>query len=225
MPSIRVWSGLIVLVLVSLLGDRLCRFAVSGGDQERLLGLGGEAVGRLPETFGRWRMLASEPLTPDILAILRCRDHQNRVYANEETGERVSLILLVGMPGPMVAHTPETCYSSAAFDVVEPARPEEIRGTGDNADTFDRVLFRSRSVAAQLQRVYYAWHGPDGRWQAPKNPRFTLGGIPVLYKLQLAASGDADSADFAKGADPKNDPIRRFLDDLLPVLDPLVVIR
>lgn len=221
MPSARVWSGLIVLVLVSVLGSYWCRNAASaGGNQERLLQLAGEAVHRLPDAFGPWRSVSSDPLTADVLAMLQCRDHESRSYANTETGERVSLILLAGKAGPMVSHTPEVCYESAAFEVVAPARPEEIRQSGQTSDVFDRVIFRSNSVAGEMQAVHYAWRRAEGSWQAPRNPRMTLGGAPILYKLQLATVAELE-------ADEERTPTvgQRFLEELLPALDPLLSVR
>lgn len=229
-PSPRVWSGLLLLALASFAGDRLCRSAApTAAEQGRLLQLGGAAVHRLPESFGLWRQVSNDPLDADTLAILQCDDHENRVYANSETGERVALTLLVGKAGPMVAHTPEVCYSSAAFDVVETAKPREIRTTGPAPDTFDRIVFRSNSVAGEKQTVYYAWRRAVGAWEAPKDPRLTLGGAPVLYKLQLASTGGDSAAetDSETGTDSENgsEVCRRFLDDLLPVLDEPLTIR
>lgn len=222
MPSPRVWIGLVVLAVVSFVGDRLCRSMASGASQEEQLRVVSAAVAQLPESFGKWRTVESEPLSERTLEMLQCRAHQSRVYVDDETGERVSLILLAGVTGPLVAHTPEICYSSSTFEIVERSRPEEIRGTGDRADTFDRVLFQSKGLAGQNQEVYYAWLPPGGHWQAPKNPRWALVGTPVLYKIQLATTVSSERAEpdnSAEDAGPAASAGRRFLDDLLPVLD------
>jgi hypothetical protein len=69
-------------------------------------------------------------------------------------------------------------------------------------------------VAGRQQRVYYAWRRFDGPWQAPDDPRWTLGGQPMLYKLQLACDALP-----APGESSDSDAVHRFLTDLLPVLD------
>jgi hypothetical protein len=162
-------------------------------------------------------MEKSEPLSENVLQILGCRAHQSRTYVDDLTGEQVALTLLAGAAGPLVAHTPDVCYPSTDFDVAEPVGSEVLRGTGARADTFDRATFRSRSVDARRQRVYYAWRKFDGPWQVPPNPRLALGGQPMLYKLQLAGDAPADP-----GVSSPSDPARRFLTDLLPVLDEML---
>jgi hypothetical protein len=214
MSKFRLLLPVVLLVAVSLLGAYLCRTLAGGGDSERLLQLAGENVSRLPETIGAWRMEKSDPLSENVMQILGCRAQQSRVYADDQTGDQVALTLLVGDAGPLVAHTPDVCYSSTDFEIAEPAGAEVIRGSGARADTFDRATFRSRSLDGRKQRVYYAWRKFDGPWQVPPNPRLALGGQPMLYKLQLA--GEAQET---AGNSPQSDPVRRFLADLLPVLD------
>lgn len=222
MRSSRSWVGLIVLAVVSIAGDRLCRSMVSGGNQEQMLTVAGEAVDKLPESIGAWRAVESPDLPESALAMLQCRAHKSRVYVNDETGERVSMILLVGVPGPLVAHTPEICYGSSAFEIIGGTEPEVVRGTGDQADTLNRVRFQSKTLGGENQQVYYGWRPPAGRWKAPKNPRLDLTGWPLLYKIQLATVDGASSENRADRAEPKESVNRRFLEVLLPVLDSLL---
>jgi hypothetical protein len=221
MSSTRIWMGLVVLAIISFVGDSLCRSAASGTNQEEKLRLATAAVTQLPESFGRWRTVESQPLPDRVLQMLQCSTHQSRVYVDEETGDKASLILLVGAAGPLVSHTPEVCYSSAAFDVVQTAKPEEVRGTGDNADAFDRVVFRSRGLGGEIQEVYYAWRSPNGHWEAPRNPRLALAGSPLLYKIQLSTTYDSKENDASEGSSATTAG-RRFLADLLPALDSLL---
>jgi len=220
MRKSRLLFPVVLLVATSLLGEYLCRTLASSSDADRLLQVAGDNLSRLPETIGTWRMEKSEPLSEDVLQILGCRAQQSRTYADDLTGEQVALTLLAGAAGPLVAHTPDVCYPSTDFEIAEAAASEVIRGSGARADTFDRATFRSRSVDARRQRVYFAWRKFDGPWQVPPNPRMALGGQPMLYKLQLA--GDAPSE---PGTSPQSDPARRFLSELLPVLDDVVGAR
>jgi hypothetical protein len=218
MPASRVWSSLVVLTVVSLFGEIACRTLARGGDQERLLQLASEGVSKLPANIGPWRMLKSEPMDDAALSMLKCRAHQSRVYADDQTGDAISLVLLAGVSGPIVAHTPESCYSSTDFEVVESAKSEVIRQTGDRADTFGNIAFRSKSLTAQRQEVYYAWRRHDGPWEAPQSPRLALGGQPMLYKLQLAIACPSTSSDKSYA----DDAMHRFLNDLLPTLDDIL---
>lgn len=215
--SSRIWRGLAALVVVSFAGNAICQAISSGGDREQKLRLGAEAIGRLPESFGTWRMAESQPLDEAARAMLQCRGDTSRVYTDAETGESVSLVLLAGPAGPLVAHTPEVCYSSTSFDVLESAHPESVRKTDRSVDEFNRVLFRESTVAGRRHRVYYAWRPFSGSWTAPNRPRLALGGQPMLYKLQIGAVEGMNSVLAGEGT--QNDVGRRFLSDLLPILD------
>lgn len=218
----RTSIGLAALVAVSLTGDAVCKRLAGGGDAERLMGIAVDAVGRLPDQFGPWHAVESEPLSEAVVRMLECRAHQNRLYRNDDTGETASLILLAGPPGPLLAHTPEVCYSSSSFDVVEPARPEKFRVVGERTDELHHALFRSLGVSGELQVVYYGWRKPEGRWQAPKDPRLALGGGPLLYKLQVATAISADALESSHSGSKEPDAGHRLLIDLLPHLDPLL---
>jgi len=212
----RTWIAIAALAGVSLVGDFICRSQANSSGRDKLLDVAGERVHLLPARIGNWRVSESKPLDDEVLRMLRCRAHESRTYVDDQTGESVSLVLLTGTAGPLLAHTPEVCYSSVDFDTEEPAHPEIIRGAGDSADQFYQVMFRTRKkIAGDRQRVYYGWRKPQGTWQAPRNPRLTLGGQPMLYKLQLAVEVAAGLPKDQSAADPA----RRFLDDLLPVLD------
>ena len=214
MSTSRLILPVVILVAMSLLGECLCRTLAGGADSERLLQIASVNVSRLPETIGAWHKLKSDPLSDNVLRILGCRAQQSCVYADDLTGDQVTLTLLAGSAGPLVAHTPEVCYSSIDVDIAEPAGAIAIRGTGEKADTFDRVIFRSKTVEGRKQQVYYAWRKFDGPWQAPRSPRLALGGQAMLYKLQLAGEAPEKS-----GNSPESESVRRLLDDLLPVLD------
>src|SRR5579863_8330151 len=130
----RTWFAILSLVVVSLLGDLLCRTLAGSVDRGKLLDAAAERVNRLPPQIGHWRMTKSEPLGENVLRELHCRTYEQRMYADDETGEMVSVLLLVGAAGPMVAHTPERCYSSIDFEIVEPAHAVTVRGAADDAD-------------------------------------------------------------------------------------------
>jgi len=214
----RTLVPLAVLTAVTLAGDLACRSFARGGNPERLLGQAAENLAHLPRQIGPWRAAKTAPLSDNVLEMLDCRAHESCTFIDDKTGEEVGLTLLAGTAGPMVAHTPEVCYESSSFEIAEATQSESIRGTGDRADTFDRVTFRSNSVGGERQRVYYAWRKFDGSWQAPARPRLALGSQPMLYKLQVASRAPSEGDDT-----PDSDAARRFLLDLLPILDNTLV--
>ena len=210
----RTWLPLIVLVVSSFAGDVLTRSNAIGVERERQLQAATRVIGNLPDCVGPWRSGPAENLSENVLRILQCRAHTSRTFVNDDTGERVSLILLAGAAGPMVAHTPESCYESGSFELAEAARAETVSASASQADTFERITFRTKS-GGSVQRIYHAWHKFQGRWTAPRNPRIALGGEAMLYKLQLATSLPDKPAEETAGPDG----CRRFLEALIPVLD------
>jgi|SRR5262245_17000946 len=214
MATLSRLTPVMLLAAASLTGNFLYRSFVHGDDRERLLHVAAGNLEGLPEAIGPWRMQASETLSDDVLRILDCRSYQSRFYISKETGEQVALILLAGSAGPLLAHTPDVCYASSGLAMTDPVGPEVVRGTGAQADTFHRATVLGKSVDQKRSRVYYAWRTFDGRWQAPDHPRLVLGGQPMLYKLQVVGEAGALSDEASV-----IDPARRFLDDLLPVLD------
>lgn len=211
----RTGLPLIVLVVSSLVGDLLTRSNANGVDRERQLQAAAHAIGNLPATIGPWRPVAADAISENALRILQCRAHASRIFVNDQTGERVSLVLMAGAAGPMMAHTPEACYESGSFVMVEAAQAEAISSSDGQSATFERLAFRPKSGGLAIQRIYHAWRRSQGRWEAPRNPRLALGGEAMLYKLQLATSISEKGTDEPAGSAA----CRSFLDALLPALD------
>lgn len=190
---------------------------------------------RLPATFGEWELIDEMPFEESAAVILECARSSNRSYRHRESGETVHMAIFVGPPGPTSVHTPEICYSSQGFHLASSGQRRKYRPTASEAAPADAANARSPSVATangpggaanhefrktvflpDVRRplkliVYYGWC--SGRlWQAPEQPRFSFGGLPYLYKIQLAAQVvtrlDQEDAD----------PCDEFLGDFLPAL-------
>jgi len=212
------WLPLIVLVVSSLVGDVLTRSPASSVDRERQLQFATEAIRNLPAAVGPWRSIPAEPLSENALRMLQCRAHASLWFVNGETGERVWVVLMAGAAGPMVAHTPESCYESGSFETAEEACAEVISSAGGQSHTFERVAFRAKSGGPVRERIYHAWRKSQGRWEAPRNPRLALGGEAMLYKLQLATTIPEKSTVNTAGSDA----CQRLLEVLVPALDRLL---
>lgn len=218
--TFRCWFALGALICASLLGHAGCRWFTTQRGQEELLNQAALTLARLPEVIGNWRAAPNpQPIEVRALAQLGCRAHVDRIYVHDETGERVSLILLAGQAGPLAVHTPAICYASADFQLVEAAHPVPLRASGQAAapdqsgeDQFRVIRFQRTTIPGEHHKVYYAWALPGSVWVAPAAPRVALAGAPMLYKLQVAVAGtDLDQVPEAPG-----DAAARFLADLLP---------
>lgn len=171
------------------------------------------AKGRHLETFpkeiGDWLLLKEDTLSELIQETLSCTGYVNRQYVNRKTGERIGFAVYVGPAGPISVHTPEICYSSQAYAIQEPRKVAILPGPADQTNSFWQLTFRSTNKSADLERVYYAW-STGGSWMASESPRFEFGGLPALYKLQIAAQ--VPPADESSTHD---DPCKEFLTELL----------
>ena len=166
-----------------------------------------------PEEFGNWKLLSSEKMTETVVNELECCGHFSRLYGNQESGETVSVAVILGPSGPTAIHIPEICFSSRAHKTIESPKSVAI---GDSDDRFWAMTFESNDLSASLIRVYYAWT-TGNQWSASENPRFAFAMYPFLYKVQLASHAPA-------GTDlDKNDPCRNFLADIKPVMKDYLV--
>src|SRR5262249_49697393 len=120
---------------------------------------------RLPKTFGDWNLLEPQKLSPQVCGMLQTEHYLQGVYEHRSTGQRATLTLLLGPPGPMSVHVPEICYSAADFSQISERHRVSI-GLGDTNDTAWMTQFHSmHDVQGTVVRVYYSWH--DGqRWNA-----------------------------------------------------------
>jgi hypothetical protein len=185
-------------------------------------------LARLPAEFGDWQLVDETPLEEHVVRILQCVASTNRAYRNQVSGETVHISLTLGPPGPTSVHSPEVCFSSQGFHVEFPAkrrsfsiRPTQNTETGSDhldkqpvaafqQDAFWKTTFVPDRRESTRLIVYYGWC--DGRgWLAPDYPRFAFGGLPYLYKVQLATK-------VATHVQQDVDPCDDFVRALLPAL-------
>jgi hypothetical protein len=163
---------------------------------------------QLPDNAGNWHKIKQQVLEPDVLKMMQCDEYIARVYENVQTGDRVTVAVLLGPAGPISVHSPEICYSSRDFTVSKTRTKIVIEDSSRKSHEFWDVLLKSHDSAISSQRVLYAW-SIGGPWEATASPRFAYAGAPYLYKLQLAAGSrrTAASGEF----DPSEDFLRSFL--------------
>ncbi len=164
----------------------------------------------LPTEIGPWRMRASQPLSPAAEAVLECVGFVGRQYENRQTGEVVTVALLLGPAGPISVHTPDVCYSSRDYVIRQSPEQVKLPGSDDQQDALWKTTLQSTGLDAGCLRVYYGW-STGGPWSAPADARFAFVGQPYLYKIQVA--GALPSPDDEGGIDPA----LNFLNALLPV--------
>ena len=180
--------------------------------QDRLLVEAGERLGELPdEDLGPWQLDREDSLSDKIVQMLECTGYVTRSYVNLETGDRVTMFVIVGPHGPTVVHTPEICYSSRDYDVaVDKKRKSLVLGDGSRHEFWTLTMESRDELDPHELRVWYGWS--DGtRWSAKDYPRWGYLGTPRLYKIQVAGR-------LRKGSGHASDPVEDFLKHFLPTL-------
>jgi len=163
----------------------------------------------LPTRLGNWRLLAEQPFTAEVVQMLQCPAHICRTYTNDQTGGSINVAVIIGPPGPISVHTPEICYSSEDFQVTKGRVATNLRDRGGQEHSFWELRLQANDVSATPLRVMYGW-GTGGVWSASDRPRFAYGGVPYLYKIQVAAAESDENDEY----DPCQDFLGMFLTEL-----------
>ena len=170
----------------------------------------------LPNEVGNWRLRHEDQFSESIVRILQCPAHISRVYEHVQTGDTVSLAVIVGPPGPTSVHTAEICYSSRDFTIAGERRQITVADAASNKHTFWDLPLRSNDLNGAPLRVVYAW-STGMSWEAAQRPRFGYGGLHHLYKLQMAITVNPGSQA------TEHDPVQDFLGEFLTQLQPRLV--
>jgi hypothetical protein len=169
----------------------------------------------LPLTIGDWQGEAQQ-LNPKVAERAGFGGYLLRRYENKRTGATVVVLLASGRPGTLAVHTPEVCYAGAGFTMAKAATRERLERTDSvsPAECFETKFVRKDALVTEELRVVWTWN-KNGTWQCPDNPRWSLTGVPVVYKLYITQT-------LVPGGDDTNVCLE-FLRDALPELDRVVV--
>lgn len=168
----------------------------------------------LPDRVGAWRLVRETPLSKEVLEVLQCTAHIARAYQHEPTGDVVSVFVLLGPAGPTAVHTPEICYSAQDYSIPSPPKRTVIKAAdGKEHVVWDLAIYPKTVDQAPL-RAMYAW-STGGVWEAPEYTRLKYGGLPHLYKIQIAGPLDeGENTDWH----PCSDFLSGFIAELQPRL-------
>lgn len=158
----------------------------------------GAKLDELPKQIGAWQQIESDSLDDSVTKMLQCYGSIVREYRHGDTGEQVTIALLLGPRGPIAVHTPDICYSSVGTKQVGERTSKAV----DQHRLWVSEFAQSPSPAATFE-VWYGW-SDGGKWVAAENPRFWM--TPTLYKIQLVGTVESESSQ----------PCRDFFKELLP---------
>lgn len=171
----------------------------------------------LPAEAGPWRLRREEPFPRAVVQVLQCPAHISRVYEHPQTGDVVTVAVIVGPPGPVSVHSPKVCYSSRDYTIDGPCREVAFTDAAGQTHTLWELSLKVNDLAQVPLKVLYGW-STGQRWQATSQPRFRFGGLSHLYKLQLSVTQHPASE--AIQFDAAEDFLNHFLAQLQPRLVP-----
>jgi hypothetical protein len=162
----------------------------------------------LPDRVGSWKLVREADLEPEVVRMLQCPASVSRVYEHEQTGDVISVAVLLGPPGPISVHTPEICYSSHDYAITKDREKTTLTDAANHEHSLWEVRMKSNRIDGAQLRVLYGWTTGE-RWLAAEYPRFGYGGVSHLYKLQLASG--ASAAEALEDFDPAKDFLQQFV--------------
>ncbi|MDR3633691.1 MAG: exosortase-associated EpsI family protein [Isosphaeraceae bacterium] len=169
----------------------------------------------LPASVGPWHALAGteQTLDPRVARIAGCSDHVIRTYVHEATGVQVTAMVLYGNAEAVSGHTPEVCYPSAGYGLLEGPIRRDVP-LGESKASFRSSLFaRGKEDSGDREEVYYAFRH-EGQWFADaENHWKVFRHRPSMYKVQTqrqVVHGERRDLD---------NPSEAFLRALLPAIE------
>ena len=191
------------------------QFVNSWNKPGALQAAGGKLGRELPERLGPWRLVKSIELDPDVKATLQCVGDLQGIYTSEQTGDTIVVAVLAGPSGPLSVHTPEVCFVASDYELATDRKQFAVTDERDQSHTLWQIHANSRHSTRPNLRVLYGWNRGE-KWEAVSGPRFALAGLPLLYKVQLAAPPLDQQTN--QDNDPCHDFLKRFLAAIQPRL-------
>ncbi len=182
------------------------------------------ALALIPKTLGVWRVKEDARLnliwsTEEEKKIVDMTgsigEPLKRLYVDKETGVTLAVLILFGPAEKVTGHTPEVCYPSAGYELVESF---DVKLTLPQPVNYRSLLFvKNGGAAAMRNEVFYTFR-QTGNWSPIVSGNWkTLETSPPVFKVQIQRS--VTEREHRGGV---KSPCQNFLDELIPEIDRLV---
>lgn len=145
-------------------------------------------LAEVPLELGPWRGV-EDHLDPEIASAAGAVDSIFRTYTNQQTGVKVSLILIYGPAAEVRIHAPENCYPTSGYKTVSGPETRRVDPEGDDPSVpfFAHTFARGGEGGglSETQRVFCSWFY-EGQWSPILASYKRQERIPGMYKLHLA---------------------------------------
>ncbi|MDH3719365.1 MAG: EpsI family protein [Planctomycetota bacterium] len=146
----------------------------------------------------------------------------SRKYTNRQTGEVVSVFVILGYSRDVAVHTPDACYVGRGYQMERRPIVSRVTSEGSTATMKTSTFLKEQGEAAIHQRIFWAWTH-DGQWEAPQSPRWKYGGRTILNKVYLISNIPAGQLQAAEES-PAHRFGQLFLNSVGQVLYPSVAV-
>ncbi len=173
------------------------------------------ALKDIPMQLGPW-VGQDEPVDEQIVRITGSTDSIFRSYQNQNTGQRVHVLVLFGPSVAMFGHIPEVCYPASGFDMVRDPKMHTVQSPSTGASWPFRELVYTKGEGGQseLQHVYYTWR-QSNRWNPNIGGHRELERIPSLFKVQAARRlRSVAELDLLKNDNPNDASLALLMDEI-----------
>ena len=207
---------IVVAVFIILLGGGLPGLVAPRVQSSVALDELAAVLKTVPLTVGDWQ--GEEVQTSEaVVRAADCAGMIQRNYTNTRDGRQVSLLLLVGKPGPLSVHMPEVCYRGAGYRSQRDVTKAELDIASRTAEFRVLDMANSTGAVARYLRIYHSWNNGTG-WTTPAVPRVAFARSVFLFKLYVTtpttSAADLDDQDVC----------RDFIVSCLPAIDGVLLV-
>lgn len=164
----------------------------------------------VPKVIGDWEAV-DHPMNAQEQEVAGIVGYVSREYRNPRTDESVTVMLVCGNFRNIAKHEPTQCYVAAGYTQEREVDQYKTKTDSSNA-SFNTTVFKleDREKLERL-RVFWTWNY-DGNWVSPTYARWSLRGLPALYKLYVISH-------VRPGEDIEGSTAFKFIHEFIPVLD------
>jgi EpsI family protein len=169
----------------------------------------------IPMVIGPWKGEDAK-LDSDVARVTGASGIASRIYTDGRTGVKLSVIVLYGPASKVYIHSPEVCYPSSGFRLVEGPLTQKIP-VGDKKVPFASLLYEKGFGSVRDRRqVYYTWHH-GGAWTPAMPVHKKVERVPGMFKVHIERrAGMQEQIDLS---DPCIDFLKLLMVDLQRRID------
>jgi len=164
----------------------------------------------IPMKLGPWKGEESK-LDSEIARVTGAVDMASRIYTDQRTGTKVSVVVLYGPATKVYIHSPENCYPRAGFRQIDNRMVQEISNGREEVPFASLLYEKGGGSTIERHQVYYSWlYG--NMWSPVTLKQKQVDRLPGMFKVHV---------DRIVGLHEKidaDDPGLKFLSILMPDL-------